>query len=127
MMKSILLLTIVVALPLVGVSAEDTVVQMPEMKVPATRFERYTVVEQIGPPDGTFRLVLSPGPSAGTLAILVGGVHPGDEIVRIDGKDVSTMKRGEWPRELYGNFKLVIKRPVGRRSFKLLEIDGRRA
>ena len=57
--------------------------------------------------------------------MLIGGAQVGDEIVSIDGRDVATIPTNRRQSMLRGYFKLVVKRPVGRRAFKLLELDGR--
>ncbi len=99
-------------------------VVMPVMKVPATRLERFGMMTQ-GGPDGVRLLIWHVSTKSYMFKMLVGGAQVGDEIVSIDGQELATIPMYKWQGMLRGYFKVIVKRPVGRRSFKLLELDGR--
>jgi hypothetical protein len=99
-------------------------VVLPVMKVPATRLERFGVFNHHGT-DGVRLLVWHVPTKPDMFKMLVDGAQVGDELVAIDGKEIATIPRRLWLGMLRGYFKVVVKRPVGRRSFKLLELDGR--
>ena len=104
--------------------SENPTVVLPVMKVPATRLERFGMMQQ-GGSAGTRLLVWHVPTKSDMFKMLIGGAQVGDEIVSIDGRDVATIPTHQRQSMLRGYFKLVVKRPVGRRSFKLLELDGR--
>ena len=99
-------------------------VVMPVMKVPATRLARFGMMTQSGA-NGVRLLIWHVPTKSDMFKMLIGGAQVGDEIVSIDGQEVTTIPRFKWQGMLRGYFKIVVKRPVGRRSFKLLELDGR--
>ena len=106
-----------------GQSGNPEVV-LPVMKVPATRLERFGMMQQ-GGSVGTRLLVWHVPAKSDMFRMLIGGAQVGDEIVSIDGRDVATIPTHQHQSMLRGYFKIVVRRPAGRRSFKLLELDGR--
>ncbi|MDO8539708.1 MAG: hypothetical protein Q7S40_04645 [Opitutaceae bacterium] len=126
------LLAAAIAILQASVAAEDgkspnpqePEVVMPVMKVPATRLKRFGIMNQRGP-SGDRLLICHVPMRSDMFKMLVGGAQVGDEIVSIDGQDVATIPTNKRVGMLSGYFKLVVKRPVGRRSFQLLELDGR--
>ncbi len=99
-------------------------VVLPVMKVPATRLERFGIMHW-SEPAGTSLLVSHVPTKSDMFFILIGGAQVGDEIVSIDGREVASIPRHQHQSMLRGYFKIVVRRPAGRRSFKLLELDGR--
>jgi hypothetical protein len=104
---------------------------MPEVRVHGSRFESYTL-EPFEGRDGSFVLVLKPGPRLpDMLTILVSGGHSGDAVIVIktanSSVEVKSLSRHTWVRAVdYGELRLVIRRPNGRRSYRLMELDARR-
>ena len=121
---SVALLPMSAAEPGKPAESEKPEVVMPVMKVPATRIGRFGIMHSGF--NGVDRLLVWHVPTKpGFFNMFIGGADVGDEIVSIDGQDVATIPRHKRQEMLRGHFKLVVKRPVGRRSFKLLELDGR--
>jgi len=104
-------------------------VVMPVIKVTAARLERYGVlnqkfVDRAG--QGNWRLVIWHVPTSSDMfSMLIGGAHLGDEIVSINGRDIAAIPKSDRVEMLRGDFKVIVKRPAGRRFFRLLELDGR--
>jgi hypothetical protein len=102
---------------------------MPVMKVTAARLERYGVLHQKfvdRDGRGDWKLIVWRVPTSSDMfSMLIGGAHLGDEIVSINGRDVGTIPKGERLKMLRGDFTVIVKRPAGRRSFRMLELDGR--
>ena len=117
------------AFPAEDAEARKPEVVMPVMKVTAARFDRYGILNQKfvdREGQGTWRLVVWHVPTSSDMfSMLIGGAHVGDEIVSINGRDVASMPKGERVEMLRGDFKVTVKRPAGRRSFRLLELEGR--
>jgi hypothetical protein len=121
---SVALLPMSAAEPGKPAEPEKPDVVMPVMKVPATRIQRFGLYHSRF--NGADKLVVWHVPTKSDMfMMLIGGADVGDEIVSIDGQDVATIPRHKRQEMLRGHFKIVVKRPVGRRSFNLLELDGR--
>ena len=112
-------------------AASESPVVLPEVKVHGPRFESYTFTPSQDQ-DGSFILVLKPGPRLPDMfTILVGGAQARDVVLTIKSRygslDVKSLNRHGWSRAIdYGDLKLVIRRPVGRRAHRILELDARR-
>jgi hypothetical protein len=110
-------------------AARESAVVLPVVKVTAARLERYGVLNQKfvdRDGQGMWKLVVWHVPTSSDMfSMLIGVAHLGDEIVSINGRDVTTIPKGERVELLRGDFKVVVKRQAGRRSFRLLELDGR--
>ena len=132
MMHRVVLLSMVSLSPLVAVNdgqLQKPEVVLPVMKVTGSRLERHGVLNQKfvdREGEGVWRLIVWHVPTASDVFwMLIGGAHLGDEIVSINGRDVATIPKSERVELLRGDFKVVVKRAAGRRSFRLLELDGR--
>jgi hypothetical protein len=121
-------LTILIAAMLGGTAmASDAPVELPEMKVDARRPGRFSTRSVVSP-DGAVRVYVVPvrTPSCDST-YLYGDFMVGDEIVRLDGRDVSALKRGELSGQLRVGAKVVVKRRVALQRFDLVEVECRRA
>ena len=132
LLHRLLCLSLIGVLPLSAADeAKNPEIVMPVVKVVSSRIERFGLLNQkLLDRDGevAWRLVIWHVPTqSDTFSLFVGGAQVGDEIVSIDGRDVAAIPKNERRELLRGQFKIVIKRPIGRRSFKLLELDGRGA
>jgi hypothetical protein len=111
--------------------APDSPVIMPEVKVHGPRFESFTFSPSQDR-DGSFALRLKPGPRLPDMfTILVGGALPGDVVIGIKSAngsiEVKTLSRRTWSSAVdHGDLKLVVRRAVGRRAYRIVELDARR-
>jgi hypothetical protein len=65
------------------------------------------------------------------FTIFVGGAREGDVLVRIESAsrtvEARSLTRTTWGQGVdHGDIKLVVRRAVGRRAYRLLELDARR-
>jgi hypothetical protein len=106
------------------VDAAKPEVVLPVMKVSEARFARFGLLrQQIN--GGDALVIWHVPPRSDMFRMLVGGAQVGDEIVSIDGRAVATIPLHQRQAMLRGYFKVVVKRATGRRSYQLLELDGR--
>jgi len=104
---------------------------MPEVKVPGPRFETYTLSPSKDH-DGAFALRIIPHPGKlDFFTLVVSGAHLGDLVVAIENSygriEIKSLTRSTWSRAVdYGDLRLVVRRAVGRHSYRIVELDARR-
>jgi hypothetical protein len=60
------------------------------------------------------------------MTLVIDGVQPGDEVLKIDGVDVKSLDRKGIDNALVGSSKLLVKHWTTGKSFKTFEVDSYR-
>jgi len=111
--------------------APQSPIVMPEVKVHGPRFETFTLAPSQDR-EGNFSLLIIPHPGkVNFFTLLVAGAQLGDLVVAIENSharvEVKSLNRSTWNKALdHGDFRLVVQRRVGRRSYRIVELDARR-
>lgn len=99
---------------------------MPEVTVQSTRPGKFSS-RGIVQADGSINLFVTPASTARGGTFLYGDFRVGDEIVRVDGVDISSLGRGEAQASLRAGAMVTVKRRVAAGKYDLIELECRRA
>ncbi len=102
---------------------KDEPITLPRVDVEASRLESFATRVIMGPGE-SFRIILQPARTGSAAPVyLAGDLRYRDEIVRINGRDLSSFKRNEWTKEFFRPAKITVRRRVAIGKYDLIEVD----
>jgi len=121
-LSGLLLVLLVFARP-ISAQSDDEVTKLPKVEVEATRLERYATRVMLGTGD-SFRIILRPVQAGrGAPVFLAGDLRVNDEIVRINGRDLSSFRVNNWSNEFVKPVKITVRRRVAVGKYDLIEVE----
>lgn len=107
------------------ITRERNALQLPEIKVAAKQFDWFTIFTLVEA-DGSRRVYLKGNPEKKPGGLFLAGARINDEIVSINGRDITTYERSDWLKDLSDVTPILVRRRVALGKYELVQIECRR-